>query len=104
MFSNKIPTLHLYFQIRITMVSWVYALIKCSVALPLRGLELSRWLISREQGLRVTAVVTDSYGLSSSSGRKTSRDGEVTISVECFESCERKMETYKTVNTSHYPE
>lgn len=35
----------------------------------------------------MTAVVTDSYGLSSSSGRKTSRDGEVTISAEYFESC-----------------
>lgn len=51
--------------------------------------------MSREQGLRVTAVVTDSYGLSSSSGRKTSSDGEVTISAEyLFESCkETEMKT-----------
>lgn len=40
----------------------------------------------------MTAVVTDSYGLSSSSGRKTSRDGEVTISAECFESWEREKD------------
>lgn len=53
---------------------------------------LSLWLMSREQGLRVTAVVTDSYGLSSSSGRKTSSDGEVTISAEyLFESCKEKQ-------------
>lgn len=55
------------------------------IALPFRGQALSWWLMSSEQGLRVTAVVTDSYGLSSSSGRKTSRDGEVIISAECFE-------------------
>lgn len=54
--------------------------------LPLREQALRRWLISSEQGLRVTAVVTDSYGLSSSSGRKTSRDGEVTISAERLDS------------------
>lgn len=36
----------------------------------------------------MTAVVTDSYGLSSSSGRKTSSEGEVTISAERFESWE----------------
>lgn len=42
----------------------------------------------------MTAVVTDSYGLSSSSGRKTSRDGDVTISADRFESLgERDRET-----------
>lgn len=63
--------------------------------LPFPVQALSLWLMSREQGLRVTAVVTDSYGLSSSSGRKTSSDGEVTISAEyLFESCkETEMKT-----------
>lgn len=55
--------------------------------------------MSSEQGLRVTAVVTDSYGLSSSSGRKTSSDGEVTISAEyLFESC-KKTEMKKNTIT-----
>lgn len=64
-------------------------------SLPFPGQALSLWLMSSEQGLRVTAVVTDSYGLSSSSGRKTSRDGEVTISAGYFESC-RTTEIKKT--------
>lgn len=69
-------------------------------ALPLRGQALIRWLISSEQGLRVTAVVTDSYGLSSSSGRKTSRDGEVTISTEYFESWGKRTKRRK--KNKHY--
>lgn len=71
------------------------------IALPFRGQALSRWLMSSEQGLRVTAVVTDSYGLSSSSGRKTSRDGEVIISAECFEPWEEHGET-QILNIQHY--
>lgn len=43
----------------------------------------------------MTAVVTDSYGLSSSSGRKTSSEGEVTISAERFESWEGEEEEKK---------
>lgn len=66
-------------------------------SLPFPGQALSLWLMSSEQGLRVTAVVTDSYGLSSSSGRKTSRDGEVTISAAYFESC-RTTELKKNQN------
>lgn len=65
--------------------------------LPFPVQALSLWLMSSEHGLRVTAVVTDSYGLSSSSGRKTSSDGEVTISAEyLFESC-KKTETQTNI-------
>jgi hypothetical protein len=51
----------------------------------LRGQALKR-LMSSEQGLQVTAVVTDSYGLSSSSGKNTSREGDGTFSAERLES------------------
>lgn len=57
--------------------------------IPLRGQECRR-LTSSEQGLRVTAVATDSYGLSSSSGRNTSSDGDGTISPDRLESWEMK--------------
>lgn len=57
--------------------------------IPLRGHEFRR-LTSSEQGLRVTAVATDSYGLSSSSGKNTSSDGDGTISPERLESWEKK--------------
>lgn len=67
--------------------------------LPFPVQALSLWLMSSEHGLRVTAVVTDSYGLSSSSGRKTSSDGDVTISAEyLLESC-KKTQMKKNIIT-----